>query len=151
METKIKALASPFEGIHIQEITLREPFLDFASRFTSMAGTVLLMSGGDLDCARQHILAARPWLTFTCRGTDMTVTTADGILSFKGHPFETLRTLLDIFRLDHPTPSLPVASGLFGYLSYDLKDHLEDLPRTTMDDLHLPQICLFLYLLYIIK
>jgi para-aminobenzoate synthetase component 1 len=37
----------------------------------------------------------------------------------------------------------PVAAGLFGYLAYDLKDGLEVLPRTTLDDLGLPQLCFF--------
>ncbi len=34
--------------------------------------------------------------------------------------------------------SLPLSSGLLGYFAYDLKDCLEELPRTSVDDLGLP-------------
>ncbi|MBF0397403.1 MAG: aminodeoxychorismate synthase component I, partial [Desulfobacterales bacterium] len=37
----------------------------------------------------------------------------------------------------------PVSSGIFGYMSYDLKDVLEKLPRTSIDDLSLPDILLY--------
>jgi para-aminobenzoate synthetase component 1 len=50
--------------------------------------------------------------------------------------------LLQHCRLPASVPSLPVAAGLFGYFSYDLKDQLERLPRTSIDDVGLPHIWL---------
>jgi para-aminobenzoate synthetase component 1 len=144
---KIKTLAGSLNGIHIEKIVLNEPFIDFSARFSSTPGTVVLLSGGELDCARHHILAAKPWLSFVGRGRDMAISIGDQNIHFEADPFETLRKLLSTFSIDQhilpPDPTLPVASGLFGYLSYDLKDHLEELPRTSIDDLSLPQICLF--------
>ena len=35
---------------------------------------------------------------------------------------------------------LPISAGLFGYLAYDMKDHIEFINRTTMDDLNLPDM-----------
>ncbi len=143
----IQALAGTPAGIYTEEIALEEPFIDFCARFSSMPGTVVLMSGGDLDCARHHILAARPWLSFRGRGRDMTIRAGDRVLRFEADPFDTLGMLVNTFRVDRchlpADPPVPVASGLFGYLSYDLKDHLETLPRTAIDDLCLPDICLF--------
>ncbi|MCF8067025.1 MAG: aminodeoxychorismate synthase component I [Desulfobacterales bacterium] len=140
---KIEQLSTNISGVHIEKIKLEEPFMDLAARFADDNGTVVLMSGGDLDCARYHILAGFPWLTFTGLGNNMTVTTGDQTFDFKGNPFNTLQILVKQFNLsDQGLPS-PISAGLLGYLAYDLKDHLEDLPRTTVDDLHLPQICFF--------
>ena len=44
------------EGIHREPLELKESFMDIAGRFASIPGTVLLMSGGTLDCARYHFL-----------------------------------------------------------------------------------------------
>jgi len=144
---KIKTLAGSLGGIHIEKIVLSEPFIDFSARFSSMPGTVVLLSGGELDCARHHILAAKPWLSFVGRGRDMAISIGDQNIHFEADPFETLRELLHTFSFHQHIlpldPTLPVASGLFGYLSYDLKDHLEKLPHTAIDDFSLPQICLF--------
>ncbi|MBW1840413.1 MAG: aminodeoxychorismate synthase component I, partial [Deltaproteobacteria bacterium] len=114
--------------------------LDFSARFAAMPGTVVLMSGGDLDCARYHILGAKPWLTFSGSGSDMTVSVQDNTVSFHADPFETLRNIIDAYRLKDPDLPPPVSAGLFGYLAYDLKDVLEKLPRTSIDDLRLPHI-----------
>ena len=53
-----------------------------------------------------------------------------------------LQQTLTRCRLNPEIFPLPVAAGLFGYLAYDLKDDLEDLPRTTVDDLGLPHLYL---------
>lgn len=139
----IKKIAGEITGIHREIIDIGDSFLDFASRFASMPGTVVLMSGGDLDCARHHILGAKPWLTFLGRGHQMVITSGDKTIRFKGDPFDTLRMILKTFPLYDHGPAVPIASGLMGYLSYDLKDYLEDLPRTSIDDLGLPNIYLF--------
>ena len=128
---------------HIVNIDIGEPFLDFASGFASMPGTVLLMSGGDLDCGRYHILGVKPWLGFTGRGRIMKVSSDNKTTTFEANPFETLRRILRIYHIDSPGAALPFTSGLMGYLAYDLKDHIEHLPHTSVDDLGLPDICLF--------
>ncbi|MFO7559739.1 MAG: aminodeoxychorismate synthase component I [Desulfobacterales bacterium] len=130
-------------GVHTEEIELPGPFLQTAEKFSGMPGTVLLMSGGRLDCARYHILAANPWLSFTGYGRNIRIVTSGQDLRFEADPFHTLRMLLEKFKQVLPNPSVPAVAGLFGYLAYDLKDHLENLPRTSVDDFTLPQICLF--------
>ena len=142
---KIKNIAGEITGIHIERIVLEESFVDFSARFAAMPGTVILLSGGDLDCARHHILGAKPWLTFTGSSREMTVALQDETVTFNADPFETLRKILNTYSLNDPDldyPDLlpPIAAGLLGYLSYDLKDVLEKLPRTSIDDLRLPHI-----------
>ncbi|SMC79266.1 para-aminobenzoate synthetase component 1 [Desulfocicer vacuolatum DSM 3385] len=103
----------------------------FATPLAARPGTVVLLSGGTMDCARYHILAAEPWLTLMCHGTQVEVTVSKESFSFSMDPFEALSTLVSFFKISSPREVFsPVMSGLFGYLSYDLKDRIEDLPRT---------------------
>jgi len=131
------------DGVHMEEVHIEEPFIQTASRFAHLPGTVILLSGGDLDCARYHILAAKPWLTFSGHGQNMTLRVDDRQLDFRADPFNALRMILRHYGQTLPGLPVPVASGLFGYLAYDLKDHLEKLPRTSIDDRGLPQVCFF--------
>jgi para-aminobenzoate synthetase component 1 len=140
---KIREIAGEINGIHTEALDTNNSFADLASRFAGMPGTVVLMSGGEIDCSRYHILGARPWLTFSGRGRNTTITSGDIAVRYEGDPFDILHMIVNLYRLDDTGLNIPVGAGLFGYLSYDLKDHLEILPRTSIDDLGLPGICLF--------
>jgi len=129
--------------IHIKKVNIREPFIDLAAGFASTHGTVLLMSGGDLDCARYHILGIKPWLSFTGRGQMMKLSTINKTTYFNTDPFDALGAILKACHIETSSASLPIISGLMGYLAYDLKDHIEKLPRTSIDNLGLPHISLF--------
>ena len=116
---------------------------DLAARFADDDGTVLLASGGEHDAARRHLLAVWPWLTLTARPGGGGVLTIDGRATpFAGDPWPVLRAVLDRFRLAPGDHDAAPPAGLFGYLAYDLKDHLERLPRTCVDDLQLPTMLL---------
>jgi para-aminobenzoate synthetase component 1 len=148
---EIKKVAGKITDLHTENIILGESFLDFAARFAALPGTVVLMSGGDLDCARYHIMAAKPWLTFSGCNDKLSIKLGGKTYSYSADPFSTLRGLINLFRrevLDAAARKClklpaPIATGLLGYLSYDLKDRLEDLPRTSVDHLHLPHIYFF--------
>jgi para-aminobenzoate synthetase component 1 len=142
---EIKAITGEIVGIHEEQISLKESFLDFSYRFASMEGTAVFMSGGDLDCARYHILGAKPWLTLKGRHRSMVITASNQSFDYNADPFDMLRGILNACRLNDlngvpPGLTQPIAAGLFGYLSYDLKDVLETLPRTSIDDLRLPHL-----------
>lgn len=144
---KLKSLVGNIEGITVSEITLPKPFIDFVAGFSNISGTVILMSGGESDCAKYHILATLPWLSLTSRKFKTTLRIDEQEYSFESDPFEVLRTVSNSLQaapeqLAKNAP-VPVQTGLFGYLSYDLKDFLESLPRTTMDDLQLPHMCFY--------
>ncbi|MEJ2659040.1 MAG: aminodeoxychorismate synthase component I, partial [Desulfobacterales bacterium] len=145
---EIKEITGQIVGVHEERISLRESFLDFSRRFASMESTAVFMSGGDLDCARYHILAAKPWLTLKGRHRNLMITASNQSIEFKTDPFDILHRILNAFRLndldiDPSGLTRPIAAGLFGYLSYDLKDALEKLPRTSIDDLMLPHLFFF--------
>lgn len=136
--------------IHSEDIRLKEPFLDTAARFASLPGTVILMSGGELDCAGYHIMGVNPWLCLKGRNRNLTVSWNGKDLSLNSDPFAALGGILDRFNLDHEKGPAPFQAGLMGYLAYDLKDRIEELPRTSVDDLLLPHICLFAHTLILI-
>jgi len=135
-------IAGKHSEIHIENIELNQPFIDLAAGFAPRYGTVLLMSGGDLDCSRYHILGIEPWLSFTGRDKRMKISINNKSVDLESDPFDALRMILDTCHRESLS-SLPLTSGLMGYLAYDLKDHMEKLPRTSIDDLGLPHICLF--------
>jgi len=129
-------------GVKTESLDLEEPFAAMAARFAREAGTVVLLSGGDLDCARYHILALRPWLTLSGRGRKTTLAIQGDSCELDELPLDVLQQTLTCCRLSPEAFPPPVAAGLFGYLAYDLKDGLEMLPRTTVDDLGLPHLYL---------
>ncbi|MFN8073905.1 MAG: aminodeoxychorismate synthase component I [Kineosporiaceae bacterium] len=126
--------------VHAEPVTLDEPFVEVARRFAHLRGTVALLSGGDLDCARFHVLGVDPWLTLQGGRTrsSLTLPGTDLGLELDEDPFTALQRVLGRCRVPVADPALPLTAGLLGYLAYDLKDCLEALPRTSVDDLGLP-------------
>ena len=160
-----------------------------AASFSGRPGTVVLVSGTSLDCARYNIVATDPWLTISSKEKKISLQLArpappfpqadsSGAQCLQTLPLEKETYLFDSDSLDwvdrvishykesakkafsdvihqmkdaiiggtgRQTPleetSVPIVSGLFGYLSYDLKDRIEILPNTSMDQ-HLPDLYL---------
>ncbi len=129
-------------GVYKQDVVLPCSFLETAEKFADIEGTVVLLSGGNLDCSNYHILATKPWLSIRGYDKQMYLKTNHQEIQFSADPFLTLHYFLEKYK-QKPDRQLPVEAGLFGYLAYDLKDHLEHLPRTSVDDLKLPRICMF--------
>ncbi len=118
-------------------------FVGLGARLAAEPGTVVLLSGTGLDCARYHILGARPWLALRSRDRQVELTIDGRVFRFEADPLEVVRWLLAGCRLPRPWPGVPLAAGLMGYLAYDLKDLLEDLPASAVDDLGLPHMVLY--------
>jgi len=123
--------------VHREPLRLDEPFEDVVRRFAHLPGTVALLSGGEQDSARHHVLGVDPWLTLRGHRTGTTITDGDRTTELAQDPFTALQRVLEHVRVPGH-PDLPLPAGLLGYLAYDLKDCLEDLPRTSVDDLGLP-------------
>jgi para-aminobenzoate synthetase component 1 len=124
--------------VHTEDIEPSEPFMDVAARFADGKGTVCLLSGGDLDCARYHILGVKPFFTVKGRGKTMELESMGRKETFTADPLDTIRRILRHFQGSEDLFPAPFVSGLLGYLAYDLKDDIEALPKTSLDDLCLP-------------
>ncbi|HEY5958068.1 MAG TPA: aminodeoxychorismate synthase component I, partial [Polyangiaceae bacterium] len=128
--------------VESRAISLNEPFIELVARYAHLPGTVALMSGGKSDCARYHILGIRPWLTLLGNTTELTLSTTERTIRVLADPFATLDQIMRKYSTLPGMANLPIAAGLLGYLSYDLKDCVEELPRTSVDDLGLPHFYL---------
>ncbi len=113
-------------------------FIDFAGMLAEIDGTSVLLSGGNNDSSRYDIIAANPFFNIKSRYEEIEVSIDDTIYQIKSDPFEALKVIIQHFKT--LKDELPVVSGLFGYLSYDLKDMIEKLPRTSVDELELPHM-----------
>ncbi len=147
---KLHSSIGSLSGVHIENIDLDIDFADLAGRFSHMPGTVVLLSGGDLDCARYHIMGALPWLTLSTNTQETRLTIDQKNFIIEGNPFKILRLLMDRLALPEGEWPAPMAAGLMGYLSYDLKDCLEKLPGSSVDDLKLPHMLLYAHSLLVV-
>jgi para-aminobenzoate synthetase component I len=140
LEGFIAELPARMAGVHHVELSLGEPFVEVVSRFADEPGTIALLSGGSLDSARYNVLGIRPWLSLREADGRVTADFAGKRLVCDLDPFDMLDAVVERYSLPGPEDIAPLSSGLLGYLSYDLKDCLEVLPRTSCDDLRLPRL-----------
>lgn len=170
---KIKAISRT-------KIELTEPFEQMAGKYAEEIGTVILLSGTALDCARYNILAARPWLTITAKEENISLQVDNNFsdssnssndsemfgncANLSGDPLEFVDALIKHYSIEfskYLSDNLdfssdkssfdkisinnralsPIICGLFGYLAYDLKDRIENLPNTCIDQ-NLPDLYL---------
>ncbi|MDA3918619.1 MAG: aminodeoxychorismate synthase component I [Deltaproteobacteria bacterium] len=133
----------PFlEEVYKETIALDRPFQEIAALFADDPGTVLLLSGFDLDCSRYNILAVKPWLGVVSKHKTVSIKYMGKESSIQQDPFLFIQALMDRFKFNNDSFDLPVLAGLFGYFSYDLKDLIEKLP-STCSDTGLPDLCLY--------
>ncbi len=143
LNDQLQVLCGTITAVHEEMLSPRTDMLTLAARFAHLTGTVFLASGGDLDCARHHILGVLPWLTLEARPGQIRLFSEDRSWTGQADPFEVLQGCLRHLRLPDGPSAPPMAAGLLGYLAYDLKDCLETLPRTTVDELGLPSMLLY--------
>jgi para-aminobenzoate synthetase component I len=116
---------------------------DLAELFTAVRQrpyAMLLLSGGDLDCAGYSLMGWDPFLVIRARGRRVEVQQDGGTRVWEADPFAVLEDLLGALELPGDPPVTPLATGGLGFLAYDLKNHLERLPTSVVDDLHLPEM-----------
>jgi len=93
--------------------------------------------------AQTSFWGADPFLILRSKGTTIELWTRGGTHRFSGNPFETLRQLLREYRRVASGPAVP--AGAVGYLAYELKRFVEELPELVLDDLGLPECYLCFY------
>src|SRR3984957_5516921 len=89
------------------------------------------VQGGETR-GRYSIIGLKPDLIWRCQGDKAEINRqalAGGrFVAEKAKPLEPLRTLIAATRMDLPAGLPPMASGLFGYLGYDMVRQIEHLP-----------------------
>ncbi|MEK7714006.1 MAG: anthranilate synthase component I [candidate division NC10 bacterium] len=96
------------------------------------------VEGGEV-WARYSFLGADPLMVLTAKNGRLTLRRGSRTERLPGgNPLDAVRELLRQFQ-PVPVPGLPrFQGGAVGYLAYDMVHHMERLPRTTDDDLGLP-------------
>ena len=101
-------------AVHSEALELREPFVDVVRRFAHLPGTVALVSGGDLDSARYHLLGVYPWLSLSGHRARTTLVDGEHRVELDEDPFTALDRVLQHCRLEPEGAPLPLSSGLLG-------------------------------------
>jgi para-aminobenzoate synthetase component 1 len=101
---------------------------------------MLLLSGGELDCAGYSLMGWDPFLVLRAKARRIYLHGPNGIKEYQADPFGVLEDLLGALELPDANPLHPFSAGGLGFLAYDLKNHLERLPTTAVDDLKLPEM-----------
>lgn len=86
-----------------------------------------------------------PFLVLQAKGRSITLTQRKTSRRFEADPFEVLEQLLNEHSTYRHRSDAPLPGAAVGYLAYDLYDLLEELPKTTVDDLGLPDLYLAFY------
>jgi para-aminobenzoate synthetase component I len=84
-------------------------------------------------------MGSKPFLKFSSRGDVITLNSSGKISILKGNPFNILGRLLESYQLETKDVPFHFIGGAVGYFSYDLCHFIEYLPKTTLDDLQLPE------------
>ena len=96
----------------------------------------LALLNGEAVTRRRGELLTAP----TCRSTRL-----GHAVALEGNPFDVLDVLVRHYEMPPSDAPFPFIGGAIGYLGYDLGWHLEDLPRTTTDDIGGPDLYLAFY------
>ncbi|NCO40332.1 MAG: aminodeoxychorismate synthase component I [Armatimonadetes bacterium] len=127
--TQLTELSTPIAAHAAFDLLRRGPgdaFLDSGMRLGRHAErSLLLFSSGT---------------SVRCHGRQVTVSRGGLRQQFVGDPFSVLRDLLGEFSTPAPGPGAPLCGAAVGYLGYDLCHFVEELPRTVVDDLGLPDM-----------
>jgi anthranilate synthase component 1 len=104
------------------------------------------VQGGETR-GRYSIIGLKPDLIWRCRGGQAEINRnarndAEGFVAEAVKPLESLRALTREIRAEIPAGLPPMATGLFGYLGYDMARQVENLPNPPPDTLGLPDAIL---------
>ena len=103
------------------------------------------VQGGEAR-GRYSIIGLKPDLIWRCQGDTVEINrqalTGGAFVAEKIMPLESLRALIAATRMELPAGLPPMASGLFGYLGYDMARQIEHLPHMPPDKLGVPDAIL---------
>lgn len=89
--------------------------------FKDEENSFILDSGMDEEkLGRYSFISSRPFETVKLKNSEK-------------NPLDTLKEKMEKYKVDNNT-SLPFIGGAVGYLSYDIGNYIENLPRTALDD-----------------
>lgn len=123
---------------------LETPVSAYLKLADGRANSFLLESveGGSVR-GRYSIIGFKPDVVWRCRKGQAEINRraqadSQAFEDLEGRPLETLRALIKECQMELPAGLPPMASGLFGFLGYDMVRDMERLPDTNPDPIGLP-------------
>ena len=115
------------------------------SMFKDQEYSFFLDSGMDHDKLGEFsFIGWNPFLVFKSKDENIEIIRDGKVENIKGNPFVEIKKILADYKMDYRT-EIPFVGGAVGYLGYDLCHHIEDLPRTAIDDVNVPDMYFGLY------
>ncbi|MFR2553381.1 MAG: hypothetical protein ACLS8D_16410 [Clostridioides difficile] len=111
----------------IREINTKLNSFEIFTIFRNEHDSFILDSAMDKEkLGRYSFISSQPFKVLKYKDTDE-------------NPLEVLKEELHKYRVVNDT-NLPFVGGAVGYLSYDLGNYIENLPRTAVDDIEMPDM-----------
>ncbi|MBG7609500.1 MAG: aminodeoxychorismate synthase component I [Anaerolineae bacterium] len=127
--------------VQVREISYRDPLAIF-SRFAEQPYALFLDSAQITDrLGRYSFIAADPFLTMISKYGQILL----GREKLQGNPFKVLARQINQFAIAHRSGLPPFQTGVAGYFGYDLRHHLEELPKAHVDDMEFPDMVMGFY------
>ncbi len=129
----------------VREIETKLDSFDLYTVFKDRENSFFLDSGMDPDKLGQYsFIGFDPIAVIKSKNEKIEISRENEVKRFDGDPFEALRELLKEFEMDYKS-DLPFIGGAVGYLGYDLCHFTEELPRTAVDDIDIPDMYFGIY------
>lgn len=129
----------------LKEIDTKLSSFELYTIFKDEEYSFFLDSGMDHDKLGEFsFIGASPFLVFKSKDEDIEIIKNGKIEKLKGNPFDKIKEILNKYKMDYKS-EIPFIGGAVGYLSYDLCHHIENLPRTSIDDVGVPDMYFGLY------
>ncbi|MBI5203712.1 MAG: anthranilate synthase component I family protein, partial [Nitrospirae bacterium] len=126
-----------------KEIPYSPPHLVYESLISPNSFLLESVKGPE-KIARYSFIGFDPYLIFKVKNSSVEITTKGKRSISSAAPLPRLKSLVTAYK-QKPIKSLPpFQGGAAGLLSYDFVQYLEKLPRTTMDDLKIPDAHFFM-------
>lgn len=128
------------KDVKIEEIKTSLKSFEIYSLFKDRRNSFILDSGMDPEkLGRYSFIGFDPLLIFKSKEDKVYITKSDGTSIVTSSPFERLQEILNKYSFEYES-ELPFVGGAVGYLSYDLCHQIEELPRTAIDDVDIPDM-----------
>lgn len=129
----------------VKELKTRLDSFELYSIFKDDEYSFFLDSGMDHEKLGEFsFIGSNPFLVFKSKDENIEIIRDGKVESLKGDPFKKIQEILSKYKMDYET-DIPFVGGAVGYLSYDLCHHIENLPRTAIDDVGIPDMYFGLY------
>lgn len=135
---------SQYYNVAVKEIKLNTSIEDLYSHFSKSDNTSFLNSCLQKDVGRYSIIGLEPYLIIKYKNGLLEINCNGSKRVLKRNPLNYIENIFEKYKVKNKT-KLPFIAGGIGYFGYELKNILEKLPLTTIDDLKIPDLYFVFY------